>query len=108
MGKPVLIVMAAGLGSRYGGLKQIEPVDENGHILMDYAIYDAKQAGFETVVCVLGAGMERDFLELYGNRINRCIELKTAVQTLDDLPKGYTVPEGRAIRPVPVRHPYPL
>jgi choline kinase len=95
MKKPVLIVMAAGLGSRYGGLKQIEPVDESGHILMDYAIYDAKKAGFETVVCVLRAGMENDFYEVCGNRIAKGMDLKIAIQDLNDLPEGFALPEGR-------------
>lgn len=95
MNKPILIVMAAGLGSRYGGLKQIDPVDENGHILMDYAIFDAKRAGFETVVCVLGKGMEPEFRALYGNRIERGIKLKIATQMLENLPEGCAVPENR-------------
>jgi choline kinase len=95
MQKPVLIVMAAGLGSRYGGLKQIEPVDQSGHILMDYAIYDAKKAGFETVICVLREGMQKDFYEVCGNRIAKGMDLKIAIQDLNNLPEGFSVPEGR-------------
>ncbi|MCL2034774.1 MAG: nucleotidyltransferase [Oscillospiraceae bacterium] len=95
MKKPVLVVMAAGLGSRYGGLKQIAPVDKNGHILMDYAIYDAKRAGFETVVCVISPEMEREFMEVVGNRIGGMMELRIAFQRLDMLPHGFTPPTGR-------------
>ena len=93
--KPILVVMAAGLGSRYGGPKQIAPVDENGCILMDYAIYDAKRAGFETVVCVIAPGMERQFREAVGNRIASGIDLHIAFQRLDELPAGFSVPKGR-------------
>ena len=95
MNKPILVVMAAGLGSRYGGLKQIAPVDDNGQILMDYAIYDAKRAGFETVACVIAPGMEREFREVIGSRIESGMELRIAHQRLDMLPGGFRVPEGR-------------
>jgi NDP-sugar pyrophosphorylase family protein len=95
MTKPVLIIMAAGLGSRYGGLKQIQPVDDNRHILMDYAVYDAKRAGFETVICILSDGMEADFRELYGRRMERGVELKVAIQKLTAVPQGFSLPEGR-------------
>ena len=93
--KPVLIVMAAGMGSRYGGLKQIAPVDESGNILMDYAIYDAKRAGFETVVCVIKPGMEREFREAVGDRIASTVDLQIAFQRMDALPAGFSVPDGR-------------
>ncbi|MDR1664824.1 MAG: nucleotidyltransferase [Clostridiales bacterium] len=96
MSKPVLVVMAAGLGSRYGGLKQIAPVDGDGHIIMDYAVFDAKQAGFETVICILAPGMEQDFLDIAGNRMGKRLDLRLTVQRLEDLPAGFTVPEGRA------------
>ena len=93
--KPVLVIMAAGLGSRYGGTKQIAPVDEYGHIIMDYAIFDAKRAGFETVVCIIAPGMEPDFREVIGNRIEKYVDLKLVFQRLDDIPQGFSIPEGR-------------
>ena len=93
--KPILVVMAAGLGSRYGGSKQIAPVDDNGHILMDYAIYDARRAGFETVVCIIAPGMEQQFREVAGNRISSGVDLHIAFQRLDELPPGFSVPDGR-------------
>ena len=93
--KPILVIMAAGMGSRYGGAKQIAPVDEFGHIIMDYAIFDAKRAGFETVICVIAPGMESDFREVIGDRISAHVDLKFAVQRLDDIPSGFSVPDGR-------------
>ncbi len=90
-----LVVMAAGLGSRYGGLKQIAPVDPNGHILMDYSIYDALRAGFDRVVCIIKPEMREDFYEVIGHRIEKHVEVRYAYQRLDNLPAGYSVPEGR-------------
>ena len=91
-----LVVMAAGLGSRYGGLKQIAPVDLNGHILMDYSIYDALRAGFDRVVCIIKPEMREDFYEVIGHRLEKHVEVRYAYQRLDNLPAGYNVPEGRA------------
>lgn len=90
-----LVVMAAGLGSRYGGLKQIAPVDLNGHILMDYSIYDALRAGFDRVVCIIKPEMREDFYEVIGHRLEKHVEVRYAYQRLDNLPLGYSVPEGR-------------
>ena len=71
MNKPVLVVMAAGMGSRYGGLKQLDPVDDQGHLIIDYSIYDARRAGFETVVFVIKHSIEEAFKEAIGNRISK-------------------------------------
>ena len=90
-----LVVMAAGLGSRYGGLKQIAPVDPNVHILMDYSIYDALRAGFDRVVCIIKPEMREDFYEVIGHRLEKHVEVRYAYQRLDNLPAGYSVPEGR-------------
>jgi NDP-sugar pyrophosphorylase family protein len=93
--KPVLVIMAAGLGSRYGGLKQIDPVDERGQIIIDYSIYDAVRAGFGKVIAVITPEMEADFREVIGDRIAPFVELECAYQRLDTLPSGFSVPEGR-------------
>lgn len=93
--KPVLVVMAAGMGSRYGGLKQIDPVGNHGQLIIDYSIYDAKRAGFETVVFVIKHEIEENFKAAIGSRLSRVIHVKYAYQELTDLPDGYTVPEER-------------
>lgn len=95
MKKPVLVVMAAGMGSRYGGLKQIDPVGVHGQLIIDYSIYDAKRAGFETVVFVIKHEIEDTFKQAIGNRLSKVIEVRYAYQELTDLPDGYSVPEGR-------------
>ncbi len=95
MDKPVLVIMAAGMGSRYGGLKQIDPLDEQGHILMDFSLYDARQAGFEKVVFIIRREHEEIFREAIGDRISKHMEVAYAFQDKEDLPAGYTVPEGR-------------
>jgi len=95
MDKPVLAIMAAGLGSRYKGLKQVDPVGLNGEIIMDFSIYDAMQAGFEKVIFIIKEEMETTFKQSIGNRISRFMEVEYAFQRLDDLPEGYAVPEGR-------------
>ena len=95
MHKPQLVIMAAGLGSRYGGLKQIAPVDEQKHLLIDFAIYDALKAGFQDVVVILKPEMEQDFREAIGDRITPFINIRYAYQRLTALPEGFTVPEGR-------------
>ena len=95
MQKPVLVIMAAGMGSRYGGLKQIDPIDDQGHIIMDFSIFDAKRAGFEKVVFIIKKENEADFREAIGNRIEEVIEVAYAYQDLHNLPEGFEVPEGR-------------
>ena len=95
MKKPVLVVMAAGMGSRYGGLKQIDPVGNHGQLIIDYSIYDAKRAGFDTVVFVIKHEIEESFREAIGDRLSKLINVKYAYQQLDDLPEGYEVPDGR-------------
>lgn len=95
MKKPVLVVMAAGMGSRYGGLKQIDPVDSQGHIIMDFSIYDAVKAGFEKVVFIIKKENESAFKEAIGDRLSRYIEVVYVFQDLHNLPEGYPVPEGR-------------
>ena len=93
--KPTLIIMAAGMGSRFGGNKQIEPVDDAGHIIIDFSVYDALRAGFGKVVCVIKPEMEADFRRAIGDAIARHIELKYAYQVLNAVPEGFSVPEGR-------------
>ena len=95
MNKPVLVVMAAGMGSRYGGLKQLDPIDDNGHVILDYSVYDAMRAGFETVVFVIKPEIEDVFKEKIGNRIAQKMNVEYVFQRHDDLPEGYSVPEGR-------------
>jgi len=95
MKKPVLVVMAAGMGSRYGGLKQIDPVGPNGQLIIDYSIYDARRAGFETVVFVIKHEIEETFKSAIGERLAKVIDVRYAFQELIDLPEGYAVPEGR-------------
>ena len=95
MKKPILVIMAAGMGSRYGGLKQIDPVDDQGHIIMDFSIYDAKLAGFEKVVFIIKEENEKDFREAIGSRVEY-METSYAFQRIQDIPEGFAVPEGRA------------
>lgn len=90
MGKATLVVMAAGIGSRFGGgIKQLEPVGPNGEIIMDYSIYDAMEAGFDKVVFVIRKDLEKDFKEVIGNRIEKKVEIGYAFQELDDIPECY-------------------
>ena len=96
MNKPVLVVMAAGMGSRYGGMKQIDPVGPNGQVIMDYSLYDARRAGFETVVFVIKHEIEDAFKAAIGDRVSKVMQVHYAFQQLDELPAGYTIPEGRA------------
>ena len=87
--------MAAGMGSRFGGLKQMEPMDEAGNFLLDYSIYDAKRAGFDSVVFIIKHDFEKEFKETIGKRVEGMIKVEYAFQSLDDLPDGFTCPEGR-------------
>ena len=93
--KPVLVIMAAGMGSRYGGLKQIDPVDAYGNKIIDFSIYDAVEAGFETVVFIIKKAIEKEFKEHIGNRMAAHVNVKYVYQELSKLPDGYMVPEGR-------------
>ena len=94
--KPVLVVMAAGMGSRYGGLKQIDPVGSCGEAILDYSLYDAYRAGFETAVIIIKEAIRKDFMDTVGKRLESCpMEIRYAYQELDKLPEGFTVPEGR-------------
>ena len=95
MNKPVLVIMAAGMGSRYGGLKQIDPVDEQGHIIMDFSIFDAKRAGFEKVVFIIKKENEADFKEAIGKRVEKVMDVEYVFQDIHNIPEGYEVPEGR-------------
>ena len=95
MKKPVLVIMAAAMGSRYGGLKQIDPVDAEGHIIIDFSIYDAKRAGFEKVVFIIKKENEADFREAIGNRIEQVMEVEYVFQDLHNIPETFEVPEGR-------------
>ncbi len=95
MSAPVLVVMAAGMGSRYGGLKQIDPVDEHGNIIIHYSLFDAYRAGFRTAVFVIKPELEETFKEVIGPKVPEKMEIKYVHQISTDLPEGYTVPEGR-------------
>ena len=93
--RPTLVIMAAGMGSRFGGNKQIAPVDEAGHAIIDFSIFDAVRSGFGRVVCVIKPQMEADFRRAVGDRIARHVEMRYAYQTLDTLPEGFDIPDGR-------------
>jgi len=95
MTKPTLLVMAAGMGSRYGGLKQIDPVGPAGETIIDYSIYDAMRAGFGKLVFVIRKDIEQQFRELVGTRFEKRIAVEYVFQELSDLPAGLHVPEGR-------------
>ena len=103
MKKPILVIMAAGMGSRYGGLKQIDPVDAQGHIIMDFSIYDAKRAGFEEVVFIIKKENEADFRESIGNRMSKIMKVSYVYQELSNLPEGFEVPEER-VKPFGTGH----
>ena len=95
MNRPVLVIMAAGMGSRYGGLKQLDPVGNHGQLIIDYSIYDARRAGFETVVFVIKPEIEEDFKRCIGDRVSQMMDVRYAYQLKEDLPEGYSVPEVR-------------
>ncbi|MBE5966692.1 MAG: nucleotidyltransferase [Lachnospiraceae bacterium] len=90
-----LVIMAAGMGSRFGGIKQLEPVGPSGEIIMDYSIYDAIEAGFNKIVFIIRKDLEKDFKEVIGNRIEKLIQVEYVFQELEDLPSGFKKPEGR-------------
>lgn len=103
MKKPVLVIMAAGMGSRYGGLKQIDPIDEQGHIIMDFSLFDAKRAGFEKAIFIIKKENEADFKEVIGDRMAKVMDVAYAYQDLYTLPQDFEVPEGR-IKPWGTAH----
>lgn len=95
MKEPVLVIMAAGMGSRYGGLKQIDPVDRDGHLIIDFSIYDAVKAGFKKIVFIIKHQIEEDFKERIGKRMEKVADVSYVFQEVDSLPEGFSVPEGR-------------
>lgn len=103
MREPVLVIMAAGMGSRFGGLKQITAVDEQGHSIMDFSLYDARQAGFRKVVFIIKHEIEADFKAAVGNRMEQYFDVRYVFQEVDKLPQGFSVPEGR-IKPWGTAH----
>ena len=104
MKKPVLVVMAAGMGSRYGGLKQIDPVGNHGEAMLDYSLFDAHEAGFETAVIIIKEAIKKDFMETVGKRLEKApLEIRYAYQELSMLPEGYEVPTERT-RPLGTGH----
>ncbi len=92
---PALLVLAAGMGSRYGGLKQIDPVGPGGETLLEYSVYDALRAGFSRIVFVIRRDIESEFREAVGGKFEAMCEVRYAFQELSDLPDGFSVPEGR-------------
>ena len=102
--KPVLVVMAAGMGSRYGGLKQIDPVGSHGEAILDYSLFDAHEAGFETAVIIIKEAIKKDFMDTVGARLQSCpMEIRYAYQELDKLPEGFTLPADR-VKPWGTNH----
>lgn len=93
--KPVLVVMAAGLGSRYGGLKQIDKIGPNGEIILELSVYDAIKAGFEEVIFILREEIVEEFKDLIGNKLAQFIKVKYVIQDINNIPEGFEVPEGR-------------
>ena len=93
--KPTLVIMAAGMGSRFGGLKQIEPVDPEGHIIIDFSLFDAWRAGFRDVVFIIKREHEQVFHETIGRRMEPHFDVRYVYQELTDIPAGYSVPDGR-------------
>jgi NDP-sugar pyrophosphorylase family protein len=94
--EPILVVMAAGMGSRYGGLKQIDPVGSHGEAILDYSLFDAAAAGFKTAVIIIKEAIREDFMATVGKRLEACpMEIIYAYQEITKIPTGYSVPEGR-------------
>ena len=90
-----LVILAAGMGSRYGGLKQIDPISDKGEFIIDFSIYDAIKAGFDKVVFVIKKENYSDFAETVGNRVSKSIKVEYAFQDISEIPDGFSVPEGR-------------
>ncbi len=95
MKKPVLVILAAGMGSRYGGLKQIDPVDAQGNKIIDFSIYDARKAGFEKVVFIIKKENEQDFRSCIGDVVSKYMEVEYVFQDIQKVPEGFEIPEGR-------------
>ena len=95
MREPVFVIMAAGMGSRFGGLKQITPVDDQGHSIIDYSLYDAWKAGFRKVVFIIKHAIEEDFKNAVGTRMEQYFDVRYVFQEVDKLPEGFSEPEGR-------------
>jgi CTP:molybdopterin cytidylyltransferase MocA len=95
MQQPTLVVMAAGMGSRFGGLKQLVPVDAQGHPIIDFSMFDARRAGFRHVVFIIKHAIEQQFRETIGRRMERQFDVDYVFQEPDVLPAGYTVPAVR-------------
>ncbi len=95
MREPVLVIMAAGMGSRYGGLKQIDPLNAQGDIIIDFSIYDAMRAGFKKVIFIIKRELEKDFKERVGDKVSRYMEVEYVFQDIHNIPEGFCVPEGR-------------
>ena len=93
--EPSLVIMAAGMGSRYGGLKQIDKITESGEIILDFSLYDAFMAGFKNIVFVIKEENQEDFSALIDNRAGKFMDIKYVYQKLEDLPEGFEIPEGR-------------
>ena len=93
--EPTLVIMAAGMGSRFGGLKQMTPVDEEGHFIIDFSLYDAYQAGFRRVAFIIKREIEQTFRKTIGARMEKWFHVDYVYQELDRLPEGFAVPEGR-------------
>lgn len=95
MDKPVLVILAAGMGSRYGGLKQIDPIDEEGHKIIDFSIYDAMRAGFQKVIFIIKKENEEDFRTCVGDAVSRHMKVEYVFQDMEKVPEGFQIPEGR-------------
>lgn len=94
--KTTLIIMAAGIGSRFGtGIKQLTKMGLNDEIIMDYSIHDAKEAGFDKVIIIIRKDIEEEFKQVIGNRIGKYMDVEYVFQSIDDIPAGFSVPEGR-------------
>ncbi|MBR6108106.1 MAG: nucleotidyltransferase [Clostridia bacterium] len=93
--KPALVIMAAGMGSRYGGLKQLDPFDEYGNFIIDYSCFDAIRAGFEHIVFIIKSAIYDDFVSTIGARVSKYAKVDYVLQELDKIPEGFTIPEGR-------------